>query len=565
LRILPLIAALSLSAVLAVPAAARTVAPRSRAAADPPSRMTAGAVGDYLSARFAASDHDYGEASRLFRGLLARDGDNVQLATLAFYFVAGAGNIEDAARLAERVLAANPDERIARLTLAVAAMKHHDWRRARTEIAGTASGQANAFVVALFDGWAAAGAGDIAAAKADFQRLHAGERADGLAYFQEGLLAEMTGDKAGAEAGYKASLAAAGATPRVIEAYGRFLERNGRGAEARTLYTQAATENDYHVIAATGLARIAAGTIPEPLVPRAEEGAAEALFVIAGSLNEERERDVSILYLRLALYLSPRLDLATFMLADRFEDLGKFDDAIAAYRSIPQGSPFSRLAAVGAALDLARLDRNDEAIAALERQTAAVPDDFDAWSALANCYRVGKRYPQAISAYNRAIQLTGTVTRHNWMLLYGRAVAEHLGGDWTAAETDLRQALAINPNDPQMLNYLGYSLVDQQRNVAEALGMLERARALSPQDGYIIDSVGWAYYRAGRYSDAVNALEAAVALVPGDPTINDHLGDAYLKVGRRLDAQFQFNHALAFHPEPEDKVKIEQKLRQLVP
>ena len=131
---------------------------------------------------------------------------------------------------------------------------------------------------------------------------------------------------------------------------------------------------------------------------------------------------------------------------------------------------------------------------------------------------------------------------------------------WKAAEGDLQQALKLSPDEPQVLNYLGYSWVDQRRNISQAVAMLEKASALAPGDGYIIDSVGWAYYRLGRYAEAAKTLERAVLIVPGDPTINDHLGDAYWKVGRKLDARFQWSHALAFGAEGGDKKKIEKKL-----
>ena len=142
-----------------------------------------------------------------------------------------------------------------------------------------------------------------------------------------------------------------------------------------------------------------------------------------------------------------------------------------------------------------------------------------------------------------------------------RCRAEQESDNWPAAETDLKQALKLSPDEPQVLNFLGYSWVDKKVNIKEALAMLEKARALSPEDGYIIDSVGWAYYRLGRYADAAKALEAAVALIPGDPTINDHLGDAYWRIGKKLDARFQWSHALAFGAEDGEKAKIEKKLQ----
>jgi Flp pilus assembly protein TadD len=155
----------------------------------------------------------------------------------------------------------------------------------------------------------------------------------------------------------------------------------------------------------------------------------------------------------------------------------------------------------------------------------------------------------------------GTPTKKDWPLYYARAVAEQESNDWNAAEADLKLAIKLSPDQPQTLNFLGYSWVDQRRNISQAVVMLEKASTLAPEDGYIVDSVGWAYYRLGRYKDAVKTLERAIRIVPGDPTINDHLGDAYWKVGRRLDARFQWNHAHAFGAEDKEKAKIEKKLK----
>jgi tetratricopeptide (TPR) repeat protein len=554
LRILPLIAALALLSSVGVTAEAKATAK-----IHDTDRAAAG-MGNYLSARFAANNHDYSEAAKLYKASLARDPSNDTLLASAFFFAASAGEMDDAARYAERIVAATPDDRAARMTLAIVAMKKHDYRRARAEIAKSAKGPFTSFIVALMDGWAAAGAGDSAAAKANFKLLHAQRSADGLAYFNEAMLAEMLDEKDAANTAYLAAIEAAGPTPRVIEAYGKFLERAGRTEAAKTLYERSAQETGYSIVTAPGLARIAAGTIPDAFAPRAEDAAAEALWGVASSLNDETNRDLSVLYLRLALHLNPKLDLANILLANRSEALGKFDEAIKTYQSIAPSSPFYRLASVAAAIDLARLDRNSEAIARLESLSSIYPDDIETWNALGDAYRLAKRYGDAIKAYDRALATSPVTTRKNWALLYYRATAEHDVGNWPKAEADLKLALTLSPNEPALLNYLGYSWVEQSKNIKEALVLLEKARALSPQDGYIIDSVGWAYYQLGRYEEAVDALENAVQLVPGDPTLNDHLGDAYWKVGRKLDATFQWNHALAFGPDAGDKAKIEKKL-----
>lgn len=413
--------------------------------------------------------------------------------------------------------------------------------------------------MALIDGWAAAGAGDRDAAIADFKLLHVQHSADALAYFNEAMLAELFGDKAGAEAAYLQSLDAAGPTPRVVDAYGRLLERTGRSADAKARYEKMASNDGYVTVTAPGLARIAKGERPDALASRPEDGAAEALFGIAASLNDDASRDISVLYLRLALYLQPKLALADILLANRFEALGKYDDAIAVYEAVGADSPYRRMAEVAIAVNIARQDKTDDAIARLTKLVALYPDDLESWTALGDSYRQAKRFGDAVKAYDHA--LVGTLTSRHWPLFYARAIAEQETGQWAKAEADLKQALALSPNEPQVLNYLGYSWVDKGQNIKEALTMLEKARSLSPQDGYIIDSVGWAYYRLGRYGDAAKALEDAVQLVPADPTINDHLGDAYWKIGRKLDAHFQWSHALAFGAEADEKTKIEKKLQ----
>ena len=557
MRIAHQIAALALAAALG---ACTTTNTGTRTAAATPPNAEATEFGNYLSARFAASQHNMKDAATYFRASLAADPNNEQLLALAFFFSTSSGDIDDATKLAQRVVAAAPGDRAGRLTLAVAAMKRRDYADARKEIGLSSKGPFTSLTVALIDAWAAAGQGDKAAAIADLAALRQQGGADVLSTFHLALLAEYVGDTKVAEDSYK-SVLSAGSSPRVVDAYGRFLERSGRSDEARAFYERLAQDSGLKQIAAAGLARIASGRKPDALVTRPEDGAAEALFGIAGSLTDQASGDVSILYLRLALYLRPDLDLGAVLLADRLENLQKYEDAVAVYATVDKRSPYWRLAAVEIALDEARLGRNDDAIARLKALTAAEPNDIEAWTALGDTYRSTSKFAEAAAAYDHAVQLVGGDQPSNWPLYFARAVSEDGSKNWSAAEIDLKKALKLAPNEPTLLNYLGYSWVDQNRNIPEALAMLEKAHMLKPSDGYIADSVGWAYYKLGRYADAAKTLENAVELVPGDPTINDHLGDAYWRVGRRMEAQFQWNHALAFGPDDAEKAVIERKLK----
>jgi tetratricopeptide (TPR) repeat protein len=255
------------------------------------------------------------------------------------------------------------------------------------------------------------------------------------------------------------------------------------------------------------------------------------------------------------------MELAKIVLADRFEALNKYEDAIVAYKSLGDNSLYRSAAAVQIALDETKLGKNDEAIAELKAMTGRAPKDITVWTALGDAYRNETKFTEAADAYDHAVALLGDDRKTSWPLYYARAIAEERSHRWDAAEIDLKHALQLSPEQPQVLNYLGYSWVDQGRNLPEALAMLEKARSLSPFDGYIVDSVGWAYYRLGRYEDAVKTLEAAILLVPGDATVNEHLGDAYWKIGRKRDARFQWSHAVAFGTDKTQKTELEKKLQ----
>jgi len=515
----------------------------------------------YLSGRFAADEHDMSDAAKFYGVSLSHEPDDATIQALAFFYSTSSGDIDAAAKLAKRLVATTTDDRPSRLVLAIAALKREDYKTARDEINKSAKGTFTSLTVGLVDAWAAAGAGDAARADADLKGLRAQAGMESMAAFHQALILEYLGQTAAADAAYSETLKTDGPSPRLVNAYGRFLERNGRAADASALYTKVASNAALGPILKAGQNRIAKGEKPEPLVKRPQDGVAEALFGIAASLTEESSADVSILYLRLALYLKPELDLANILLGDRMEQLQKYGYAIEAYRKIDHDSPYYRMAAIQIATDEARLDKADQAIRDLKTLGDASPNDIEAWTALGDAYRSTNKFPEAASAYDHAIQILGTPQKKDWPLFFARALSKDRSHDWTGAEADLQTALKLSPDEPQTLNYLGYSYVDQNRNIPEALKMLEKARSLKPYDGYIVDSVGWAYYRLGRFAEAAKTLEDAVLLVPGDPTINDHYGDALSKVGRKLDATFQWNHALAFGPEADEKSKIEQKLQ----
>lgn len=528
--------------------------------ADKEADRQADAFSTYLSARFAAGQHEMPEAARYYAQSLKNDPGNAQVLSEAFFFASTSGDMESAGRYATEMVAKSPDERSARLALAVIAFKHKDYANARKNLSLSAKGPFQSLVVSLFDAWGAAASGDAASAIADMKTLSAQSGVEGLAAFHTALIADYLG-QADADTDYKKALVINRASPRVLEAYGNYLERTGRARDAETLYEKFAGEAGVAPIAQAGLTRIAANRKPQTFIRSAEDGVAEGLFGIAASLSDQSNAEVSILYLRMALYLRPDLALADLLLADRFETLGKFDEAVSIYRDVDKSSPYYRMAGTQAAVDESRLDHKASALADLKSLADSYPNDSENWIALGDAYRDQDNDAGAIAAYDRAEKAIGKPEKRDWTLFYARAMAEDRAKQWEKAQADVNTALKLSPDQPELLNYLGYSWVDRNEKIPEALGMLEKARRLRPYDGYIVDSVGWAYYRLGRYDDAARTLEAAVLLVPGDPTINEHLGDALWKAGRKMDARFQWYHALTFATADTDKTAIEQKIK----
>ena len=298
-----------------------------------------------------------------------------------------------------------------------------------------------------------------------------------------------------------------------------------------------------------------------PLINTAEEGLAEALFDLASVVNQPETIDLALLYARCALQLRPDLSLAQLLLSDVLSAQNKPEKSLAILAEFPPGSPYSWSARLRIAANLEMLDRTDEAVTLLREMSSEAPTRAGAAMQLGDLLRAKKRFNEAVDAYDEAIRrLQASGAPERWSLFYSRGIALERSGQWKPSEADFLHALELKPDQPLVLNYLGYSWIDKGENLERGLKMIEKAVELRPEDGYIVDSLGWAHYRLGDYSSAVQYLEKAIELVPEDPTINDHLGDAYWQSGRPSEARFQWRRALQFGPETDEIKPIEAKL-----
>ncbi|MBV9523433.1 MAG: tetratricopeptide repeat protein [Alphaproteobacteria bacterium] len=519
------------------------------------------ALGSYLAGRHAQQEHDYAAAAQYFGRALAQDPGDYELLNKAFLFEVTEGHVEEAVRIAERIHGVDPAVPVPNLVLVLARMKAGDFAGADAMAKTLPRESIHRFVTPLIQAWGRAGLGRTNEAIAALAPIKDVQGFSPLADFHMGLIDDFAGRSADAESQYQ-NLMKSGQRGnwRTIEALGGLYERTGKADEARALYERFAGENPDSGLADAALARLADGKMPPKRIADAADGAAEALFDLASILNQGETADFSLIYARLALYLKPDFPLAQLLVGDVLESEHRPVEALAIDRSIASPSPYSWSARLHAASNLEQLGRVEEAAGELRAMAAEKPDRVQPLVQLGDLWRSKNRFSEAAAAYDDAVARIKKPVPADWTIFYSRGVALERAGDWPRAEADLLHALELQPEQPLVLNYLGYSWVDKGTKLSEALRMIERAVKLRPNDGYIVDSLGWAYYRLANYAQATQNLERAIELRPEDPTINDHLGDAYWRVGRLAEARAQWRRALQFGPEAADAKMIEVKL-----
>jgi tetratricopeptide (TPR) repeat protein len=522
--------------------------------------------GSYLAARHASVERDAASAATFYRSALRTDPKNNELLDRAFISSLADGDIDEAVKLADRILTIDKSNRVARLVVGVRDLKLKKYAAAQLNINQSIKGPITDLVATLLSGWASYGAGDAKSAVANIDKLAGPEWYPIFKDLHAGMILELAGKEKDAGTRFERVYKLDDSMLRVTEAYARWLSRNKDDAAAQAIYETFDKKLPRHPLVLEGLRETKAGKKLSPLVDSAQAGAAEALYGIGATLTRRGGEDLALVYLQLALYLAPNHPLALLSLADLYESVKKPAMAIKVYERMPASSPLKRNAQIQLATNLDAADRSDEAIKILKTVTSEDSKDLEAIMALGNIERGRKKFADCAQTYSMGIDvLPPNNDKANSIYYYYRGICEERSKQWNKAEADMRKALELQPEQPHVLNYLGYSWIDQGINLDEGMKMIKRAVEQRPDDGYIVDSLGWAYYRIGNFEDAVKNLERAIDLKPEDPTINDHLGDAYWRIGRTLEAKFQWAHARDLKPEPEELPKIEAKIENGLP
>jgi tetratricopeptide (TPR) repeat protein len=521
-------------------------------------------AGPYLAARTATLDGDYREAANYYGQALLGDPGNAFLQESELIALIGMDDMTTAKTFAATMdISRGKGSPIAALVQIAAMSEAGDFDALQKRVAEGING--GTLLDGLVQGWSYFGMGQMSEASAAFDALAKQDPTMAVfgAYHKALALAAVgdfeTADKIFAgDAGVELR-----PTRRGVIAHAQILSQLERDTDAMALIDKVfGPELDP---ALAGLrAELAAGkTVPFTAVTSPADGMSEVFFTLASALSNELPEAITLVYARLAVDLRPNHIDAILLAASLLDQQHQFELSTAVYAKVPQDDPSFTAAELGRANALGKAGKVDAKIEVLTALTRAKPELATIWIELGDAQRQLENYKEALPAYNKAVALLGEPSAEQWFVYFARGIAEERLKQWKKAEADFRLALKLNPDQPQVLNYLGYSFVERGENLDEALDMIQRAATAQPEAGYILDSLGWAEFRLGRYADAVGNMEKAIEQMPVDSLVNDHLGDVYWAVGRKREAEFQWRRALSFEPETEaDAVRIRAKLEK---
>ncbi len=640
-------------------------------------------VGSYLAGRMARDGNDSAKAAEYYSGALLHDPDNVVLIEQAFMSEASEGFGPNAEKLAERLVAVEPQHRLAHMYLGVRDFKAGAFKTAEQHFRASSSGPIGELTSALALGWVKLAEREGGAA---LDELDAPKQADWAQFYlryHRGLIADLAGRKQEAANAFDRVFKQDPKALRTSLAYVRHALHSGETKLAKSIIAEHInkSQGESHAMIRSLMVETGSGSKSDFLITTPAQGLAEAFYGLGEALINEGAVAAGVQYLQLALAVEPGHEFALAAMANAFEAVKRYDDSLATYGKIPSTSPLNlqvqihraynlnsleqadeaekllvgqldKLASVEAAavppppasnaeplkpaapagpplafgsrgdevkalqralrqlgykkvsvdgfygestrravmavqkkkgieadgmagdLTLAAIegsgavqaqteptkDANAETVTAALQRSDTVNDQLLVLDALGSIQRARKQFKEAVGTYSRILDLIPKIGKQHWAYFYARGTSHERLRDWPAAEADLKKALELAPGEPLVLNYLGYSWIDQGINLKQGMALIEKAVALKPDDGYIVDSLGWALFKQGNFREAVRYLERAVELRPDDPILNDHLGDALWRAGREREARFQWDQALSLSPEPEDLENIKKKL-----
>ena len=518
-----------------------------------------GNPGSYLAAQAALTQHDFTGAADWYEQALRADPANPMLLEGAALANLSLGRMDEAAELAAEMTKTDKPGLVSFLTQIDAGARKGDFDAVLATV--KADPGAGTLLVGLVTAWSELGRGRMSEALDAFDALAKTRQLANFALYHKALALASAGDFQSADNILSGKAAGPiSMTRRGVVAHVQILSQMERNADALTLLDRAFGPGP-DPMADDLRRRLKAGEpLPFDMARNAKDGLAEAFYTLATALNGQADDAYTLLYSRIAADLRPENTDAVLLTAGLLEQLGQHELATEAYARVPSDSPIFHIAEMGRADAAYASGRKDAAIEILQTLARDHPDLLVVQVGLGDILRREERFAEARAAYDAALALIPEPQPNHWAIFFSRGICAERSGDFAGTEADMREALKLNPDQPEVLNYLGYSYVDRGQNLDEALDMIQRAVKAEPESGMIIDSLAWAYFRLGRYQDAVEPMEKASLLEPVDPIVTDHLGDVYWKAGRQREAEFQWHRALSFKPTEADAKRIRKKL-----
>lgn len=521
-----------------------------------------GLSGSYLAMKFARSQGDKYSAVNYLEKALRKDPKNDTLAGQLMVLHLLSGEMNQAVKLAHG-LSENPNrELITDMLLAIQQVKKGEFGKSSETLKAAFESGFGTLWLPLVSAWLEYGQGKVDKPLELKDIAPKVGKVAPLIYYHIGLINSMAGFKEQGLADLEKAAADQDNIPfRVMEALAYHYRQNGDDKKLDALLAK--FRKAHPELAFTADARDFLGV--KPVVASVQDGVAEVLFTMASILFTAEAGQDTMLYLRMALYLQPDFPAAQMILANMLEADEDYADANIVYASISEESPFYGRARLRSALNLDRQKKYQEAIAALDALIDMNDQRYEVMIAKGDVLRGRDRYAEAVQAYTQALEILPKEATIGWAVLFARGACYERMGDWPSAQKDLQTALELSPDQPEVLNYLGYTWLVRGERVAEAKNLLEKAISLRPNDAHIIDSMGWALYNLGDYEQGIVYLERAIELMPSDPTVNEHLGDAYWQAGRKSEARFQWERVLVYSPDPVQEEAIRRKLEAGLP
>ena len=516
-------------------------------------------AGSYLSAIHAERNNDFSSASKFYSLSLENDAYNVLLLNGAVRSNIKNGNFSDALFFSKRLIKLKEEAPITSLLMLTTAIKNEEFNKAKLLL--NEPNQFNIYLEAILTGWLEIGAGNIGKGLNYFKESENAKKLGSISRNHLALALAMVGDFEKADAILSDFTNGSNLIDREsVIAHAQIMAQIGKNLEAVELLDRFLIGNDDLEISKLRRLIDAGAPVKYDYVTNSKQGAALALYTVANAINNEKDYALSLIYSRLVHHIDNKNIENILLISENLLNLEQYKLAIENYNNVPNNHIKFKNAEIGRANALFFQGEEEGSIEVLIALVRDNPKDIELHTTLGNSLRRSEKFLEASIIYNEAILLIENKGLKSWFEYYAKGICNERLGNWELAEVDFRKALAIEPNQPSLLNYFGYSLVEKGIHLEEALDLIKRAVRGQPNDGYITDSLGWALYRLEKYSEAVTHMERATELMPLDPIINDHLGDVYWAVDRHTEAEFQWRRALSFDPEEKDAKRINKKL-----